>query len=304
MRSRFAPSTTGEAHPGTFLSALLVILDARLYQLETLLRLEDLDPSRSSPDRVHAMRADLAWLGLDFDVEAVQSRDRERHEAALDRLDAEGRLYPCPVSRRELAEDGTRAPDGSFRYDNRNRRRPMPQGGWRESVEPIRVQLDPVPIRIEDGSRAVLEHRPEEFGDPVVRRRDGAVSYQLASVVDDAAEGVSRVIRGMDLFPTTTLQVALQRVLGLDSPAYHHHPLLLERRGEKLSKMHGAIGAAALRQRYRPEELTGVLLYAVGAVRTPAPIRWADVDFDWQGIEPRDVEVDVRPDGELKPVKR
>lgn len=298
-RSRFAPSTTGEAHPGTLLSALLVVLDARVRGLETVLRLEDLDPSRSSPSRVEAMRQDLGWLGLHFDVETVQSESRQRHEAALDQLAADGRLYPCPMSRKELAATGVRAPDGSYRYNNQSRGRRLPRAGWRSAELPLRVHLDDTAIRIVDGSGKVLEHRPADFGDPVVRRRDGAVAYQLASVVDDGGLGVSRVVRGTDLFPTTTVQVALQRALGLATPSYHHHPLLLERRDRKLSKMHGAIGAIALRARYAPEELTGILLHAVGVLPSPSPRRWNDVDFDWQNVAPEDVELEVQGDGTL-----
>ncbi|MEM6732863.1 MAG: glutamate--tRNA ligase family protein, partial [Myxococcota bacterium] len=296
--------TTGEAHPGTLLSAMLVWLDARHNGLRTEVRYEDLDPQRSTPERRIQMREDLAWLGIDFDRVTIQSEFRARHEFALDQLEAQGLLYPCAASRAELRAVGTRAPDDAFAYDNRGRARSLPAGGWRSCDEPIRVRLPDRTMRLEDESGAVVEHALSEFGDPVVRRRDGAVAYQLASVVDDAASDVSRVVRGRDLLAGTLVQMALQDLLELPRPRYRHHFLLLERRDEKFSKLHGAVGVGALREKYTPHELIGILANVSGLASSSKPVALDAIDFDWQRVRAEDLLMEVSPAGELVWVKR
>src|SRR5262245_46449594 len=139
--SRFAPSTTGEAHPGTLLSALLVWLDARARGGRALLRLEDLDHTRCRADWSDGIRDALAWMGLDWDEVPVQTARRAAQEDATDRLAAGGRLYPC-VCTRTSRRGGRRAPDGSWVYDNTCRGRRLPAGGWRVSSDALRVRLD------------------------------------------------------------------------------------------------------------------------------------------------------------------
>ncbi len=266
---RFAPSATGRAHPGTLLAALLCWLDARQRGDRVVLRLEDLDPERCSPALVAGLREDLAWFGLDWDLVETQSEQAARHAAALDALAARGLLYPCPLSRTELQVIGVRGADGAFQTDNRNRGRPLPPGGWRECPEPLRVNLG------------------AGLADPVVRRRDHAIAYHLASVVDDAAVGVTRVVRGRDLAPSTALQVALQDVLGLPTPIYHHHALLLEADGAaKLAKFHGAVAVPELRNHLSAAELCGILAHAVGLIAHVQPLRPADLlaDFCWSRV--------------------
>jgi glutamyl/glutaminyl-tRNA synthetase len=287
---RFAPSTTGPAHPGTLLAALLCWLDARTRGGRVLLRLEDLDPERCRPEFAAAMIADLTWLGLDWDAVTHQHDLRPQHEAALDRLAAAGRLYPSPTSRAELQRLGRRAPDGGWAYDNRDRARAL-DGDWRDCHAPLRCRLDDGPIALRDGSGDDLSQDPAAaFGDPVVRRRDGAVSYQLAVVVDDAAAGVDRVVRGRDIATSTATQIALQRLLGLPRPAYHHHLLLLESRERKLAKLHGSIGAPALRARYAAEELVGVLAWLAGLRAAPEPCQPRDLlpGFSWERVRRED----------------
>ncbi|HET9989079.1 MAG TPA: glutamate--tRNA ligase family protein, partial [Kofleriaceae bacterium] len=139
MISRFAPSTTGEAHPGTLLSALLVWLDARSRGGRALLRLEDIDIMRVKAAWREQMLDALAWLGLVWDDTIIQSARTPRHEEALDRLAAQGRLYPCSCSRAQRS-GGRRAPDGGWAYENTCRGRPLPAGGWRE-VHGLAVRL-------------------------------------------------------------------------------------------------------------------------------------------------------------------
>ena len=284
---RFAPSTTGVSHPGTLLAALLCWLDARSRGGRVVLRLEDLDPDRSRSEWVHAIREDLAWLGLDWDAVQLQSEGRGRHEAALDRLAERGRLYPCRCSRSQIRADGVRAPDGSFRYANRCRERPLPPGGWRGCDEPLRVALpDGRVAPRHEGSADLAQDPVQLFGDPVVRRRDGAVAYHLASVVDDAESGVTRVVRGRDLADSTATQVALQSLLELPSPIYRHHLLLLEERGGKLAKLHGAVGMPELRGRYDARALCGFLARAAGLAEAEEPVAPTELlpDFSWDRV--------------------
>lgn len=289
---RFAPSTTGRAHPGTLLAALLCWLDARSLGGRLILRLEDLDPDRSRASLAVGLQEDLAWLGLAFDDVQRQSEARPRHEAALDALAARGLLYPCACSRAALRAHGVSAPDGGFAYPGTCRTRALPDGGWRASGEPLRVLVPSREVRVDDESGAVWALDPARaFGDPIVRRRDGAIAYHLASVVDDAASGVTRVVRGRDLALHTPLQVALRELLGLPVPAFRHHLLLLEPRGDKLAKLHGSVAAPELRLHYAADALCGLLAHACGLRPTAAPTTPRDLlrDFDWRHVNSEDV---------------
>jgi glutamyl/glutaminyl-tRNA synthetase len=290
--SRFAPSTTGEAHPGTLLSALLVWLDARARGGRVLLRLEDLDTTRVRAAWAAQIREACAWLGLDWDGVVVQSGRGEAHGDALDALEAAGRLYPCTCSRAARL-GGRRAPDGSWAYENTCRARSLPPGGWRASADAVRVRLDDGPITLVDEGGLELSQRPaRDMGDPIVRRRDGVVAYQLAVVVDDGAAGITDVVRGRDIAPSTATQVALQRLLGLPTPRYRHHLLLLEpsEAGPKLAKLHGSLPCSQLRARHTATELCGLLAYAAGVIAQVAPCTPADLvaGFDWTRVRSRD----------------
>ncbi len=272
--SRFAPSATGRAHPGTLLAALLCWLDIRQRGGRLVLRLEDLDPERCTPALVGGLIDDLTWFGLDWEVVETQSANAHRHEAALDELAAAGVLYPCSLSRSELRAIGRVGPEGAWMSDNRHRGVPLPIGGWRTCPEPLRVRM------------------PGDLADPVVRRRDGAVAYHLAAVVDDAAVGVTRIVRGRDLASSTATQVALQELLGLATPTYHHHALLLEADdGGKLAKFHGAVAVPELKKTMTAEALCGFLAAAVGLRPHPQPVAPRELlaDFTWDAVTTRDV---------------
>jgi glutamyl/glutaminyl-tRNA synthetase len=289
---RFAPSTTGPAHPGTLLAALLCWLDARSRGARLVLRLEDLDPERSSPALALVMRDDLAWLGLDFDAVELQSQERAGHEQALDRLEAAGALYPCSCSRSRIREHGRRAPAGGFAYPNTCRARRLAADGWRATDEPLRARLPAGVVEPVDEAGEPLAQDPSAaLGDPVVRRRGGDIAYQLASVVDDARAGVTRVVRGRDLASSTATQVALQRLLALPEPVYRHHMLLLEEReGAKLAKLHGAVGSSELRRHYGAAQLCGVLASACGLRERPDPVAPRELldGFSWERVARRD----------------
>jgi len=286
-RGRFAPTTSGPAHPGTLVAGLLAWLDARSRGARLLLRLEDIDPERCTEAHAVAMRAALAWLRLDWDEEVLQSASRPAHEAALDRLAAGGLLYPCTCSRSEIARAGTPAADGGWRYTGRCRELELPGGGWRAVEGAVRLRLPAGRVALRDESGLDLSQDPlVEMGDPVLLRRDGAIAYHLAVVVDDAAASITRIVRGRDLASSTATQVALQRALGLPTPAYRHHFLFLEESGEKLAKLHGAVGYRELASVNSGEALCGLLAELAGLRPDASPTtpRALLADFDWARV--------------------
>jgi glutamyl-Q tRNA(Asp) synthetase len=288
--SRFAPSTTGEAHPGTLLSALLVWLDARARGGRALLRLEDLDRTRVKATWADQLIEALAWLDLPWDDTIVQTSRTPAHEAALDRLAAAGRLYPCTCSRADRA-GGRRAPDGGWAYANTCRGTPLPAGGWRDVADNVRVQLDDDRIELVDDGGLDLSQTPAlDMGDPIVRRRDGVIAYQLAVVVDDADAAITDVIRGRDIAPSTATQVMLQRLLAVPTPRYRHHFLLLEQSGDKLAKLHGSIPFSAVRAHYTAAELCGELASVAGLLDAPRPCtpRELVANFSWARVPTTD----------------
>lgn len=291
---RFAPSTTGRAHPGTLLSALICWLDARSRGAQLLLRMENLDPDRCRPEYEQGIVDDLAWFGLDWDTVIDQRANRERHEDVLDRLADAGLLYACQCSRSRLRDIGRAAPDGGFAYDNACRPYNVTRSSWRNSDLPIRLRLPDRAVCLTDETGLVLDQHPvHEMGDPVVRRRDGAIAYHLACVVDDHDAGIQRLIRGRDLAASAPTQILLHELLGWDVPRYFHHLLLLERHDRKLAKFHGAVAAPELRRVYTPEGLCGLLAGWAGLQPTTEPCRPADLlpAFSWSRLNEEDVVV-------------
>ena len=292
---RFAPSITGEAHPGTLLSALLCWLDARSRGGRLILRLEDLDHTRLRPGWSEAMVEALRWIGIDWDELQHQHTLAPQHEAALDALASAGRLYPCACSRGERRAGGRRAPDGGWAYPNTCRDRPLPPEGWRGCADALRVRLPDEHLSFIDESGLDLSQTPAiEMGDPVVRRRDGVLAYHLVVVIDDQASGVTRIVRGRDLAPSTATHLALQRLLAFPTPSYRHHLLLLERQPGgapgKLAKLHGSVGYTALRAHHDGPALCGIIAHAAGLRPSPAPCTPPDLlpDFDWRQVSGED----------------
>lgn len=288
MITRFAPSTTGEAHPGTLLSALLVWLEARRRGGKAILRLEDLDTTRAKGTWAKDLEAACIELGLVWNAVHVQSRFTAAHEAALDQLEAAGRLYPCSCSRSDRA-GGRRAPDGGWAYENTCRDQPL-VGGWRAQTEAVRMRLDDDHIALVDDGGMDLSQTPAvDMGDPIVRRKDRVIAYHLAVVVDDAAAGITDVIRGKDIAPSTATQVMLQRVLGLPTPRYRHHFLLLEPgKDGKLSKLHGSLPYSELRQWFTPKEIIGKLAHVAGLTDDDEPRSVRRLELDWARVPTED----------------
>lgn len=287
MISRFAPSTTGEAHPGTLLSALLVWLDARSRGGRVILRLEDLDKARVKAAWGDAIREACAWLGLDWDETIVQSDRRAAHEAALDRLAAADRLYACSCTRAQRS-GGRRAPDGGWVYPNTCRARVVVDWRDREAAESIRARLPDDRIELVDDGGLDLSQTPAlDMGDPIVVRKDGVIAYQLAVVVDDHDSQITDVIRGRDIAPSTATQIMLQRLLGYATPRYRHHFLLLAPHGDKLAKLHGSLPFSELRERYDARGLSSALgrIANIGE-GTPRELL---ATFDWAKVTRDDV---------------
>ena len=291
---RFAPSITGPAHPGTLLAALLAWLDARSRGARFILRFEDLDPQRCTPALADDMLAALAWLGIDWDVLEYQQQHIDRYEAAMDVLAQQGRLYACSCSRSLLKKSGKRAADGSWFYPGTCRQHLLAAQDWRDCQQQIRLRLDDEQLAIHDETGLDLSQNPcTAMGDPIVRRRDGAFAYQLVVVVDDAAQQISRVVRGSDLAKSTATQVAIQSYLGLARPQYRHHPLLLERSDKKLAKLHGSIGWREIAASYTASQFLAELVRELGFAPAAGGLATASARdvlaaFDWDALLPSD----------------
>jgi glutamyl-Q tRNA(Asp) synthetase len=237
---RFAPSPTGRLHAGSLVAAVASYLDARAHGGSWLVRIEDVDEARSAPGAAEAVLGLLRQLGMHWDGDVVwQSRRTALYQAAFDRLAQHA--YPCGCNRREIADSrlGT-APDGSAIYPGTCR-----QGlGHGKAMRSLRLRV-PAPgsdlVRFVDRFAGPVEHHlAVDAGDFVLRRADGYWAYQLAVVVDDAAQGVTDVVRGADLLDSTPRQIFLQHLLGVPTPRYLHVPVLRNEAGEKLSKQTGA----------------------------------------------------------------
>jgi len=236
-RGRFAPSPTGPLHAGSLVAALASWLDARAHDGRWLVRIEDVDGPRCLPGLGELILGQLDALGLRPDEPpAWQSRRGDLYQAALDRLIAAGLAYGCACTRAEIAAAaGPRPRHGELVYPGTCRQgtRGRPIRAWR-----FRVQG-----RVDWRDRrlgAQSQDLEAEVGDFVLKRADGLWAYQLAVVVDDAAQGITDVVRGEDLADNTPRQIALQQALGLPAPSYLHTPLVLAADGHKLSKQNGA----------------------------------------------------------------
>jgi glutamyl-Q tRNA(Asp) synthetase len=238
---RFAPSPTGPLHFGSLVAAVASWLDARASKGRWLVRIEDLDRPREQPGAARAILHALERLGLYWDGEPVfQSTRAALYADALERLQAQS--YWCGCSRREVADSSLGlASDGAQIYPG-TCRQGLPAG---RSARALRLQVGEERISFADRLQGPQEQRlARAVGDFVLKRADGLVSYQLAVVVDDAAQGVTDVVRGADLLESTARQVYLQRLLGYATPRYLHVPVALDAAGEKLSKQTGATPVA------------------------------------------------------------
>ncbi|TDK34582.1 tRNA glutamyl-Q(34) synthetase GluQRS [Rhizobium deserti] len=267
---RFAPSPNGPLHLGHALSALLNHDMAMEAEGHFLLRIEDIDLARCTPEFEQGIYRDLAWLGVAWETPARRQSDHfSSYEAALDRLRDMDLVYPAFMTRGEVRAqvrafetDGKiwpRDPDGAPLYppEDKHRSRAERQAfiaegkphafrlDMEKALQHIRLPL--VWTETGDSHQRELPADPSEWGDVVLSRSDAPSSYHLSVVVDDAAQGVTHVVRGLDLFASTAVHRLLQELLQLPSPFYHHHRLILGEDGRKLSKSAGSTGLATLR---------------------------------------------------------
>jgi glutamyl-Q tRNA(Asp) synthetase len=269
--TRFAPSPTGRLHLGHAWSALLAHDAARAAGGAFLLRIEDIDATRCRPEFTDGIFEDLAWLGLSWPtLVRRQSEHMADYALALDRLRALGVVYRCFLTRREIAEQSLGAPHGvgegpdgivyrgplvHMSHDEEELR--LARGdpfAWRLSIRYSQDLLGEEFSRlvfVERDAGSNVEHNvtahPESLGDVILARKDTPASYHLCVVHDDALQGVTHIIRGEDLRPSTHIHVLLQRLLGLPTPVYMHHRLIVGLDGKRFAKRDGSVTLAALR---------------------------------------------------------
>jgi glutamyl-tRNA synthetase len=266
---RFAPSPTGTLHVGNLRTALLAWLFARTEGAGFLVRMEDLDQGRVQAGAAERQLRDLRAIGIDWDGEVVaQSHRHDAYEAAIARLQAAGDVYECFCTRAEIRAAASAPhgplPEGAYpgtclRLTEAQRRRK--RDGGRPPA--LRVRAEAARVTFADRLRGDQEGVVDDF---VVRRNDGTPAYQLAVVVDDAAQGIGEVVRGADLADSTPRQILLARLLGLPEPTYAHVPLVLGPEGQRLAKRHGAV---ALSDRQEgPDEVRAWMARTLGLAET------------------------------------
>ena len=268
--TRFAPSPNGSLHLGHAFSAIVAHDLARERGGRFVLRIEDIDGARSRPELADEFRADLAWLGLAWDEVAPQSARLDSYAAAADRLRGEGLLYPCACTRTEIAEAVRETgPEGPVYPGTCNGRALDPAAPvvWRLDVAAALARAGPLEWVDELAGFRVAD--PARLGDVVLVRKHEPASYHLAATLDDAADGITLVTRGRDLFAATHVHRLLQTLLGLPKPVWHHHPLLLDASGGKLAKRRNS---PSLADRRHAGEEGAALAAALRAHRFPAGI--------------------------------
>jgi glutamyl-Q tRNA(Asp) synthetase len=268
--TRFAPSPTGHLHLGHAASALLAFGAAREGGGRFILRIEDIDATRCRPGFEAAILEDLAWLGLAWEEPIRrQSEHMADYAEALAALRARGLIYPCFCTRADItreiagAANAPHGPDGPVypgtcrELAEAERARRIAAGephAWRLDVEAALTQTGP--LEWEDEGRGRIAAEPAPFGDVVLARKETPASYHLAVTVDDALQGITLVTRGTDLFAATHVHRLLQALLGLPTPRYRHHPLLLDETGKRFAKRDKSLTLRALREAGRtPEEI-------------------------------------------------
>lgn len=308
VTGRFAPSPSGRIHLGNILCCLLAWLSARQKGGRVILRIEDLDIARCPRRYGEQMCRDIRWLGLDWDEGPViggpsgpyeQSRRTALYQAALRRLEAQGLVYPCFCTRAELhAASAPHREDGQVVYPGTCRGLTAEQAAERARrtgrAPALRLWVPEEEITFTDGHMGEYrEWLPADCGDFLLRRSDGMFAYQLAVVVDDAAMGVTEVVRGADLLDSTPRQLYLYYLLGLTPPVFYHFPLLLTAEGRRLSKRDGAVGLDSLQDRLPPEEILGRLAFLAGFNPSAAPKTAAELlaDFAWEKVPRQDIRI-------------
>ena len=298
---RFAPTPSGRMHLGNVLVALLAWLDVRSSGGELVLRIEDLDTQRTSREFAQQLMDDLRWLGLDWDQGGLepdyrQSRRTACYEEAFRLLEERGLIYPCYCSRTErMAASAPHREDGAVVYSGKcfhltqAEREVLERRGRRPAW---RVRCPDLTVALEDGNCGpYAENLAWDCGDFIVRRSDGVFAYQLAVVVDDAAMGVTQVVRGSDLLSSAPRQLWLQDRLSLPHPEYGHLPLLLASDGRRLAKRNRDLELGRLQEEFTAPEIVGRLAFAAGLIDRRSAISPRELVplFSWEKLPKEDM---------------
>ena len=299
MKGRFAPSPSGRMHLGNLFSFFLAWLSARHEGGSLVLRIEDLDPVRCQPAHAWQLMEDLEWLGLTWDeggesALSWQSNRSPLYARAFDLLTQKGLTYPCFCTRIQRLNEAPHVQEVSpscpcallTPEEARERARTRTPG--------YRVRVPRQVVSFTDLLQGPYsQDLATECGDFPIKRSDGAWAYQLAVVVDDAAMGVTQVVRGRDLLSSTPRQLWLYEALGLTPPEFCHVPLLLAPDGRRLAKRDADLDMGVLRRRYTPQELTGILAKLAGLQEDPRPVDCQELvaGFDWSKVPKEDIFV-------------
>lgn len=301
---RFAPSPSGRIHLGNLLCCLLAWLSARQKGGKVVLRIEDLDTARCKRPYAEQMIEDLCWLGLTWDEGPgvggpdgpyYQSERTALYEQALEKLERMGLVYPCYCTRAELhAASAPHRSDGQAVYPGTCRHLTAAEREKKTRAPATRLMVPDETWSFTDGHMSHYgENLLHECGDFLLRRSDGMFAYQLAVVVDDAAMGVTEVVRGSDLLSSTPRQLYLYDLLGLKAPEFIHFPLLLAPDGRRLSKRDADAGLDDLRFKLTAEEILGRLAYLGGFNPTAQPKTAEELlkDFHWEKVPKEDIRI-------------
>lgn len=303
ITGRFAPTPSGRLHLGNLFCSLLAWLSAKSRGGRILLRVEDLDRERTSMEFSRQGERDLRFLGLTWDEggeaggkEYFQSCRFPYYQEMLERLEGMGQVYPCFCSRAELhAASAPHASDGDYIYSGKCR-----SLSSEEVAELTQKRSPALRLRVPEETVAftdrhygpVSQNLARESGDFILRRSDGVFAYQLAVVVDDAAMGVTEVVRGRDLLSSTPRQIYLFRLLGFEPPEFAHTPLLLASDGRRLSKRDRDVSLDALIERgFSAEDVVGRLAFLAGLLDRPQPASAVELlpIFSWEKVPKEDV---------------
>lgn len=274
---RFAPSPTGRMHAGNIFAALIAWLLVKSHKGSIVLRIEDLDRERSKQCYTDSLMRDLEMLGLTWDKGPYYQHDRtEAYSEAFQILKDQNLLYPCFCSRADLHAASAPHVGEKYIYSGTCRGLSLEEQASRAQYKPptYRVKVPDTIFGFEDYFQGHYEENLlRDCGDFIVRRVDGTFAYQLAVVVDDAAQGITSVTRGFDLLSSTPQQIYLQEILGLATPKYSHTPLLVDESGRRLSKRNHDASLEALIRRFKtPEGIIGHLAYLCGIQPLDEPI--------------------------------
>ena len=291
---RFAPSPSGRMHLGNLFSALLAWCAVRSADGKMILRLEDLDPDRCRPAFCEQVKADLLWLGLDWDEEMPrQSQRTQAYAQVFDRLQQQGLVYPCYCSRGELhAASAPHLADGTWIYPGTCRALTPAQREAKTRRPAWRLMVPDRVYGVQDGLQGRYEENlAARCGDFIIRRSDGVYAYQLAVVTDDIEAGVTQVVRGRDLLSSTPRQLYLYELMGQTPPAYCHVPLLLARDGRRLSKRERDMDLGELRNTLTAPQLVGRLAWLAGLLDKAQAIsaRELAAAFSWDKVRKEDI---------------